>query len=166
MSHSVARRVLGDVDPNTPWYDTQQFIRSDPAFTSDFKDELRRCTHQGGVTLQKLLCNTTCHSRVQWYFNHLRRLHLVNRLRMRRCAQKLTVGSGINRRFSIPRLSYGWTLRCWGSSLRTIRLLHVRRCVGRDTRSIFMELWVNGDTIKRTGSPSVAFNTSMERCVP
>ena len=77
MTPAVAQRVLQNVDPDTPWADTLEFVRAMAAFTSIFKGELNRRTHQAGVTLRKLLYNCTCPSRMQWYFNHLRRLHLV-----------------------------------------------------------------------------------------
>ena len=77
MPHATATRVIQNLEGNTPWACQSDFIRALAAHSSIFRDELRRRTHQNGVTLVKLLYNTARPGRMEWLFNNLRRIHAV-----------------------------------------------------------------------------------------
>lgn len=75
MPTSLASRIMEEIDPETPWVAPVNFVRAMAALSSLHRDELGRRSHVAGVQLRKLLWNTTCRSRMEWYFNGLRLLH-------------------------------------------------------------------------------------------
>lgn len=79
LSHDMplrtARRVLDEIDPNTPWRTALDFLRCLAAFSAVHREELRRRTHVAGAPLRRLIWNAGVPSRLQWYFNGLRMIH-------------------------------------------------------------------------------------------
>ena len=73
----TAERIIKCIDGETPWLTPSDFLRALAAHSSLYADELKRRTHQNGVSLTKLLHNAAKPSRMQWLFNNLRRLHAL-----------------------------------------------------------------------------------------
>ncbi len=72
MSASRAAVVLQQINTESPWDSTVQFVEAIAALSTVHKDEMTRKSHVQGQSIRKLLWNMTSPSRLQWLFNNQR----------------------------------------------------------------------------------------------
>jgi hypothetical protein len=75
MAAGTAKKIIQDLDIESPWYTHGEFVRTMVAFSVVYRGEVTRKTHIQGKRLYVILWSATAHDRVQWYFNNIRAKH-------------------------------------------------------------------------------------------
>jgi len=75
MPFATAKRIIIELNPDTPWYTPIEFVETMSAFTALYRHEHTRKTHIKSKKLYVVLWSATDNDRVQWYFNNIRARH-------------------------------------------------------------------------------------------
>ena len=65
MSYRRAKQIIGEMDPNAPWYSVKDFVSSLATLTACYWSAVDRTTNVNGVKLYHVIWSATAPDRVQ-----------------------------------------------------------------------------------------------------